>query len=718
MSWPSTTRQLLVLTGLTGFAISQPLLSVLGDAPTELASYGVGGRELVALACLVAFAPPLLLFVITWVAGRGSARLGRSLHLLLVALLAGLLVIQIAKGAGVGSSVALAGLAVVAGGGFAVAYVRFAAVATWAGCTAILPFLAVGSFLLVSPASDLRASAAVPERVTGADLPSVVLVILDELPTRSLLDGGGGIDPVRYPNLAGFAADATWYRHSSSLATLTEAAVPSMLTGTLPVAEEAVWTNHPGNLFTLLAPTHELEVIEQGTELCPYDVCVPTAAGGDAAPLDLGGPGFGDLLGVTRDLWIERVSLGAEPPPAFDDFVEEVAPDGDATTTSTTSAPTSPSVTARPEPEDRVTPAEGSGLVSVRTDAMVDSFDRDKGPALYYLHLMVPHQPFNRYADGTEYRVHDPYGEGLPDEDSKVIFSWSPWVSAVSEQRHLLQVQYGDQLVGQVLDGLREAGLYDDSLVIVASDHGISFEARTEGRYVEPSTTDALAYAPLLVKAPGQTEGTVDDSNVMSYDVLPTIADILGLDVAWEIDGAPVGSEAVASRGPAKQIYDMIGFGGLRIDEIVDFDDGVAFPTVGDRFIGALTDPDDPLSALHAHLGLDGSILGARLDDLVTSRSGSLTVDYLGDLLRPPADRPPTGMVAGDVDAPAVDGDDAAVVVLAVDGVVVTGSALSTTSSGDRGRVVMLLPRGAIDDDNDIRAALLVDDEVVELSVR
>ena len=43
-------QQLMVLAGLTGFAISQPLLSVLGDNPTTLALHGIEGIELVALA--------------------------------------------------------------------------------------------------------------------------------------------------------------------------------------------------------------------------------------------------------------------------------------------------------------------------------------------------------------------------------------------------------------------------------------------------------------------------------------------------------------------------------------------------------------------------------------------------------------------------------------------------------------------------------------------
>ena len=53
------------------------------------------------------------------------------------------------------------------------------------------------------------------------------------------------------------------------------------------------------------------------------------------------------------------------------------------------------------------------------------------------------------------------------------------------------------------------------------------------------------------------------------------------------------------ARGTAKTIYDMRGFGGLRIERIIEFDDREEFPTVGERFIGPLPDPADPLSALH-----------------------------------------------------------------------------------------------------------------------
>jgi hypothetical protein len=403
------------------------------------------------------------------------------------------------------------------------------------------------------------------------------------------------------------------------------------------------------------------------------------------------------------------VSLDGDEREGFDDCTEDIT----AATTPTTEPPTGPSVTV---PLERPDGDPAAALTPARAAALIDSFDPSQGPALYFLHLILPHQPFNRYPDGTEYRVIDPLGISLPEDDSKHLHSWSPWTSAVSEQQHLLQAQYADQVLGQVLTGLREAGLYDDSLVIVASDHGMSFEVDTAGRYVDDSTVDAIAYAPLLVKPPGQTDGRVDDANVSIVDLLPTIAEIVGVEVGWSVDGAPIGSDAVAERGDAKQIYDMIGFGGLKIRRIIDFDDREEFATVGDRVIGGLPDPDAPLSALDEHLGIS-DLVGRRLDARLTDDgvAGSVSLHELA-AIREPGDAPLLGLVTGDVNGPV---DQGARLLLAIDGVIVGGSGLSTDSDGRDGRIAVLLPPGTLDAQNEVRAALIEPDgDTVELEVR
>ena len=74
-------------------------------------------------------------------------------------------------------------------------------------------------------------------------------------------------------------------------------------------------------------------------------------------------------------------------------------------------------------------------------------------------------------------------------------------------QRLLLQASYADQVVGQVMDRLRETGLCDNAIVVVVADHGIGLQP---GGAVRAPVGDELAstdyadllYVPLIIKAP------------------------------------------------------------------------------------------------------------------------------------------------------------------------------------------------------------------------
>ena len=270
--------------------------------------------------------------------------------------------------------------------------------------------LAVVAFIAMSPASALLSTAEdAPDRISpsdAADVPVVVLV-LDELPTRSLMAGDGAIDGTRFPNLARLAEDATWYRHHTAVATHTAASVPSMLSGTTPRDDPPLWTNHPDTLFTLLAPTHGLEVFESNTSLCPYTSCTPTRVteAGTEQEIEAAGPGFGDMLRLTRDVWTARVTPGPAARSTLDDFAEDTA----------ATEPPPPDLSTQSEP---VPPSAGGDLMggevvratTVRAEHLIQSLDATKGATLYFLHLMLPHQPFLREPDGELYSAADPFG--------------------------------------------------------------------------------------------------------------------------------------------------------------------------------------------------------------------------------------------------------------------------------------------------------------------
>jgi hypothetical protein len=52
-----------------------------------------------------------------------------------------------------------------------------------------------------------------------------------------------------------------------------------------------------------------------------------------------------------------------------------------------------------------------------------------------------------------------------------------------------------------------------------------------------------MMWVPLFVKAPDQQEGAIDDTNVLTIDVAPTVADLVGVDIPWDVDGRSVLSD-------------------------------------------------------------------------------------------------------------------------------------------------------------------------------
>ena len=101
------------------------------------------------------------------------------------------------------------------------------------------------------------------------------MVVMDELPTTSLLGPDGRIDADRLPNFARLAREGTWYPNTTTVADQTTAAVPALLSGRRGPNEIRApgldaW---PRNLFTLLDRQYRLDVREPVTRLCPPQSC-------------------------------------------------------------------------------------------------------------------------------------------------------------------------------------------------------------------------------------------------------------------------------------------------------------------------------------------------------------------------------------------------------------------------------------------------------------
>ena len=99
------------------------------------------------------------------------------------------------------------------------------------------------------------------------------------------------------------------------------------------------------------------------------------------------------------------------------------------------------------------------------------------------------------------------------------------------------EIAFTDQAVGELLDGLDEMGLRDNTLIVFLSDHGEEF---FEHKGFEHGHTlfDELIKVPLIFSLPGTLpENTRVTEQVRMLDVVPTILDILGIKATTHLEG-------------------------------------------------------------------------------------------------------------------------------------------------------------------------------------
>ena len=75
-------------------------------------------------------------------------------------------------------------------------------------------------------------------------------------------------------------------------------------------------------------------------------------------------------------------------------------------------------------------------------------------------------------------------------------------------QLHSMQVGAVDTLITDLLDHLRQLPNWDETLLVVTSDHGSNLTPPDSGGCASPTPNREEAFrVPLFVKAPGQTRG-------------------------------------------------------------------------------------------------------------------------------------------------------------------------------------------------------------------
>ncbi len=322
---------------------------------------------------------------------------------------------------------------------------------------------------LLSQVKEQPARAASRVQPVDARAP-IFLIVFDELSYDALIRDGK-IDTASYPNFAALASGGIWFTNATTNHWMTEEAVASLLTGLVRPSQDAL------TIFEQFPAGYRINMIE--TE-----------------------------MGVER--WY-RSSKKRNGVTSFQGKAYLLSRD--------------PLFTARYMMELLLysdffsTTADSRVLVNVPAFHTTffreaDLFLRTVSPnEVTFWHMSIPHSPFFFSADGTRHRredIHFPEaGEYDPSRYDAIMANY------------LEQVKFADRVLGRFLDLLKRKGLYDRSVILVTSDHGVRVWGNLY-RYI-----DLIARVPVILRAPHLQSGMLD-VDFQLIDVVPTLLDVLG----------------------------------------------------------------------------------------------------------------------------------------------------------------------------------------------
>lgn len=152
-----------------------------------------------------------------------------------------------------------------------------------------------------------------------------------------------------------------------------------------------------------------------------------------------------------------------------------------------------------------------------RTEPMIeklaeDAKAADAKPFTLVVHLFEPH------ARWIQHKEYDFGKEG------------DPRVNAYNSE-----IAYTDAYIGKILQKFKDVGLYDDTVVVLVSDHGEAFNEH--GFYFHGQTLyNEVIRVPMIVRVPGWKPRRVTDP-VSIVDLPPTLLDLMGYAIPGEYDG-------------------------------------------------------------------------------------------------------------------------------------------------------------------------------------
>lgn len=151
-------------------------------------------------------------------------------------------------------------------------------------------------------------------------------------------------------------------------------------------------------------------------------------------------------------------------------------------------------------------------------------------PFFAWVHIFPPHDP---------YLPPEPY-IGMFNSSQKLRTSkgqrQATGMDEIFRARYDEFIRYCDKKFENFIIQLKKRNLFGNSLIILSSDHGESFEHNYKG-HGGPHLYEQLTHIPLIIKEPAQTEAKIINDVVEQIDIPATILEFAGIPTPSWMDG-------------------------------------------------------------------------------------------------------------------------------------------------------------------------------------
>lgn len=195
---------------------------------------------------------------------------------------------------------------------------------------------------------------------------------------------------------------------------------------------------------------------------------------------------------------------------------------------------------AQPQPQ-----TFGLGLEFIRTNAEADNW-------FLQIETFDPHEPFF-----TQQHYKDLY----PHDYDGPHFDWPSYRQVTETPEQIAHVRYEyaalvsmcDHYLGKVLDLMDELNLWDDTLLIVNTDHGFLLSEHDWWAKIVQPFYQEVAHTPLFIWDPrSRRQGERRDSLVQMIDMAPTLLEYFGISIPETMQGRPL-RETIAQDAPVRE---------------------------------------------------------------------------------------------------------------------------------------------------------------------